>query len=81
MSKLWAGRTSGNIDAAADDFNSSIRFDSRMFREDIKGSIAHASMLGAQGIISAEDAASIREGLEKILSGDVEAAMQICNGK
>ena len=49
MAKLWAGRTSGETSAAADDFNSSIRFDSRMYRQDITGSMAHAAMLGAQG--------------------------------
>ena len=51
MAKRWAGRTSGETSAAADDFNSSIRFDSRMYRQDITGSMAHAAMLGAQGII------------------------------
>ncbi len=52
MAKMWEGRTDGKTDKAADDFNSSISFDSRMFREDIKGSMAHAAMLGAKGIIS-----------------------------
>ncbi len=51
MAKLWAGRSDGNINKAAEDFNSSVRFDKVMFKEDIKGSMAHASMLGAQGII------------------------------
>lgn len=69
MAKLWAGRTSGVIDAAADDFNSSIRFDSRMYREDIIGSIAHAHMLGARGIISENDMEAIVEGLGDILEG------------
>ena len=69
MAKLWAGRTSGVIDAAAEDFNSSIRFDSRMYREDILGSIAHAHMLGAQGIISGADMDVIVEGLSDILEG------------
>ena len=69
MAKLWAGRTSGVIDQAADDFNSSIRFDSRMYREDILGSIAHAHMLGARGIISEKDMEAIVEGLGDILEG------------
>lgn len=56
MEKMWAGRTSGETDAVADDFNSSIRFDSRMYRQDITGSIAHAQMLGACGIITPEEA-------------------------
>src|SRR5699024_345919 len=54
------------------DFNASIRFDSRMFREDIAGSIAHATMLCAQGIISSEDLADILEGLQAI-RGDIES--------
>ena len=52
MAKMWAGRTSGEINSLADSFNSSISFDSRLYRQDIKGSIAHASMLSKQGIIS-----------------------------
>ena len=51
MAKMWAGRTDGVTSQLADDFNSSIHFDSRMFRQDITGSMAHAAMLGAQGII------------------------------
>ena len=55
MAKMWAGVTAGKTDQLADDFNSSIRFDSRMFREDITGSIAHAAMLAARGIITPQD--------------------------
>ena len=51
MEKMWAGRTAGKTDRLADDFNSSIRFDSRMYAQDIRGSMAHAAMLGAKGII------------------------------
>ena len=47
MDKLWAGRFSKALDQQADDFNSSIAVDQRMFRQDIKGSMAHAAMLGA----------------------------------
>ena len=68
MAKIWAGRSSGEIDHAADDFNSSIRFDSRMYREDIEGSVAHAAMLGIQGIITKEDTDAIIKGLSDILS-------------
>ena len=46
MAKMWAGRTSGETDRIADDFNSSISFDCRMYRQDITGSMAHAAMLG-----------------------------------
>ncbi len=71
--KLWAGRFKGQLDSRTNDFNSSISFDSRMVKEDIAGSIAHASMLGAQGIISMEDKEKIVAGLtgilEDILSG------------
>ncbi len=68
MSKLWAGRTSGVTDKVADDFNSSIHFDHRMYQEDIKGSMAHAMMLGAQGIILKEEADTLIQGLEGILA-------------
>ena len=54
--KLWAGRFSKEIDQKTNDFNSSIKFDSRMIEEDIKGSIAHATMLGACGIIEQSEA-------------------------
>ena len=67
MNKLWAGRTSGVTDSAADDFNSSIRFDCRLYREDIAGSMAHAAMLGAQHIITPEEADALIDGLQGIL--------------
>ncbi|MBQ3848556.1 MAG: argininosuccinate lyase [Clostridia bacterium] len=71
MAKMWAGRTDGNTEKIADDFNSSIRFDCRMFKEDILGSIAHAEMLGKQGIISENEAKTLCEGLGEILE-DIE---------
>ncbi|MBR5529043.1 MAG: argininosuccinate lyase [Oscillospiraceae bacterium] len=67
MAKMWAGRTDGQVDKHADDFNSSIHFDSRMFRQDIQGSMAHATMLAAKGIIEKEDTDKILQGLEEIL--------------
>ncbi len=67
MAKLWAGRTSGETSAAADDFNSSIRFDSRMYRQDITGSMAHAAMLGARSIITPAEAEELIGGLQGIL--------------
>ena len=67
MAKMWAGRTSGEVSSIADDFNSSIHFDSRMYRQDITGSMAHAAMLAARGIITQADADILVEGLEGIL--------------
>ena len=67
MAKMWAGRTDGATDRLADDFNSSIGFDSRMFRQDIRGSMAHAAMLSATGIIGAEEADTLIAGLDGIL--------------
>ncbi len=67
MAKMWMGRTDGVTDKIADDFNSSIKFDSRMYKQDILGSMAHASMLGAKNIISKADAEKIIDGLEGIL--------------
>ena len=66
--KLWGGRFSKNTDSEVNDFNSSIRFDSRMYEQDIKGSIAHATMLGAVGVISESDSKTIIKALEEILS-------------
>lgn len=70
--KLWSGRFRKETDALVNDFNSSIPFDQRLYREDIEGSMAHASMLGEQGIISRADAENICTGLRGILA-DVEA--------
>ncbi len=67
MEKMWAGRTSGVTNSIADDFNSSIRFDSRMYKQDIQGSIAHAEMLSKCGIISELDAGGLIVGLRGIL--------------
>ena len=61
MAKMWAGRTSGMTDSVADDFNSSVHFDCRMYRQDITGSMAHAAMLAAQNIIDKADADKIAE--------------------
>ena len=69
--KLWGGRFSKNTDSEVNDFNSSIRFDQRMYRQDIKGSIAHAEMLGKCGIISMEDSLLIVKTLGEILA-DIE---------
>ena len=66
MEKLWGGRFLKPTDKRVDDFNSSIRFDKRMYKQDIKGSIAHAKMLGKQNIIPKEDAEKIVKELQKI---------------
>ena len=70
--KLWGGRFRKETDSLVNDFNASIHFDCRMYREDIEGSMAHARMLGDCGIISREDAEAITQGLADILA-DVEA--------
>lgn len=70
--KLWGGRFAKATDALVDDFNSSIRFDARMYKQDITGSMAHAEMLGRQGIIPKTDADLIVKTLSEILE-DIEA--------
>ena len=77
MAKMWAGRTDGMTEKIADDFNSSIHFDSRMYRQDITGSMAHAAMLAAQGIITNSDADQLIAGLEAILSDIDSGALEI----
>ncbi|MBQ7037702.1 MAG: argininosuccinate lyase [Clostridia bacterium] len=77
MAKMWAGRTDGNTEKIADDFNSSIRFDSRMYRQDITGSMTHAAMLAAQGIITSEDADQLIDGLSGILNDIDNGALAI----
>ena len=67
MAKLWEGRTDGATDPLADELNASIGVDSRLYAEDILGSVAHARMLGKQKIISCDEAAAIISGLEGIL--------------
>jgi len=77
MAKMWAGRTDGNTSQIADDFNSSIRFDSRMYRQDIEGSMAHAAMLAYKGIITEIDADELIGGLEGILADLDSGALEI----
>ncbi len=77
MAKMWAGLTSGETSKIADDFNSSISFDSRMYEQDIKGSMAHAAMLSARDIIAKEDADKIIDGLQGILSDLKSGSLQI----
>jgi len=79
MAKMWAGRTDGATEQIADDFNSSIHFDCRMFRQDIRGSMKHAEMLAFKNIISQEDAEALCDGLASILedleNGDLQIDM------
>ena len=77
MAKMWAGRTSGETSKIADDFNSSIRFDCKMYQQDIKGSIAHAMMLSKQNIISSEDAEILVDALSQILDDLNSGALEI----
>ncbi len=70
--KLWGGRFQKETDSLVNDFNSSIQFDGRMYKEDIMGSLAHAAMLAKQGIISQEDGAAIAAGLQEVLA-DIES--------
>lgn len=65
--KMWAGRFEKATDKAVNDYNSSLPFDCRMYKQDIEGSVAHSAMLAKQGIISQEDADKIREGLLSIM--------------
>jgi len=74
--KLWSGRFQKETNQVADDFHSSISFDSRLYRYDIQGSIAHARMLGRQGIITTGEANQIIRGLEEILK-EIEAGQVI----
>ena len=76
MAKMWAGRTDCATEQIADDFHSSIHFDSRMYRQDITGSMAHAAMLGAKNIITNEDADQLIAGLEGILSDLASGALE-----
>lgn len=70
--KLWGGRFSKNTASLVDDFNASIEFDQKLYKQDIQGSIAHAKMLSKQSIISSSDACLLIDGLQQILK-DIEA--------
>ena len=72
MAKMWTGVTAGVTDSIADDFNSSIHFDCKMYKEDIAGSMAHAAMLAGKGIITQKDADLLIDGLQGILN-DLES--------
>ena len=75
--KLWAGRFQKETNDVVNDFNSSIQFDGRLYREDITGSIAHATMLGKQGIIEEHEAEKIVENLKEILKEIEESDLDV----
>jgi len=75
--KMWAGRLSGDVDEGLNRLNQSIGFDSRMFEEDIQGSMAHATMLGAVGVLEEEESRKIVEVLEQILQDLKEGRLAI----
>ncbi|MGN0802768.1 MAG: argininosuccinate lyase [Candidatus Faecivicinus sp.] len=75
--KLWAGRMTGQVDEKLNALNASIGFDSRMYRQDIAGSIAHATMLGEVGVVTPEESAQIVEGLKGILAEIDSGALEI----
>ena len=77
MAKMWVGRTAGDTSKLADEFNSSIGFDSRMYKEDITGSIAHAQMLAKQGIIERWEADTICDELLRILDDITTGRLEI----
>ncbi len=79
MAQLWGGRFTKETDKLVYDFNASISFDKRLLKQDIEGSIAHATMLGATGIITEEEKASIIEGLKGILMDVTEGNLLITN--
>lgn len=77
MAQLWKGRFKKELAKETNDFNSSISFDCRMFEEDIKGSMAHAAMLGAQGIIDKSESEKIIAGLQDILDDIKSGSLEI----
>ena len=68
MDKMWSGRFSASASSLLDDFNASIMFDRKLYREDIEGSLAHAAMLTKQGILTTEEFRQITEGLNQVRS-------------
>ncbi|PKM62702.1 MAG: argininosuccinate lyase [Firmicutes bacterium HGW-Firmicutes-21] len=80
MDKLWTGRFKKRLNDKADDFNSSLPFDMRMYKQDIEGSVAHATMLAEQGIIPREDSEAIITGLLGILT-DIESGGLAIDGE
>ena len=80
MAKMWTGVTAGETDPLADDFNSSIRFDKRLYQQDIHGSMAHAAMLSSRGIITDDERDALCEGLGGILADLDSGTLEIDTG-
>ncbi len=80
MKKPWAGRFTGRTSGIVESFTESISFDRRLWKHDIRGSIAHAKMLAKQRIIPAKDAEAIVKGLIEIAAGDRVGEIQIQKG-
>ena len=80
MAKMWTGVTDGVTDPLADDLNSSVRFDRRLYRQDIRGSVAHACMLASRGIITNAERDAICEGLGSILADLDSGALEVDPG-
>jgi argininosuccinate lyase len=79
--KLWGGRFTKETDKLVNNFNASISFDQKFYKQDIQGSIAHAKMLGAAGIISEEESNKIQDGLTSILADRAESLKSRMNMK
>ena len=77
---LWGGRFTENTNEDVFNFNASLSFDKRLYRQDIRGSLAHVEMLGSQGIISREEADSIKAGLSEILEDIESGKLSLDNG-
>ena len=75
--KLWGGRFTKETNELVNNFNASISFDQKFYKQDIEGSIAHAAMLGHQNIISEEESSKIQEGLKGILSDIEDSRLEI----
>ena len=75
--KLWGGRFTKETNQLVDEFNASITFDKRFYKQDIRGSIAHVTMLAKQGILTEEERDAIRAGLEGILEDVQEGRLEI----
>ena len=75
--KLWGGRFTKETNELVNNFNASISFDQKFFKQDIQGSIAHAKMLGETGIISAKESSAIQEGLQGILDDILAERLEI----
>jgi argininosuccinate lyase len=80
MAKMWTGVTAGETDPLADDFNSSIRFDKRLYQQDIHGSMAHAAMLSSRGIITDDERDALCEGLGGILADLDSGTLEVDTG-